>query len=59
MSSKRHAGPPQEPPKAIDVYQAVERALWAQKLQVSEERLKAAVREVGVEVDAVRRYLSQ
>ncbi len=48
-----------DPPKFVDIYQAFERAHWARMLGVTEESLMQAVREVGVEVDSVRRYLSQ
>jgi hypothetical protein len=50
---------PEGLPKVIDIYQPEQRALWARRLRVSEERLQEAVREVGVELDAVRCYLSQ
>jgi hypothetical protein len=46
-------------PKVVDIYRPAERALWARRLHVSEEQLQEAVRDVGVELDAVRRYLSR
>ena len=59
MNGRQRQRPPDGLPKAIDIYVAAERAAWAQKLGVSEQRLMEVVREVGVELDAIRLYLGQ
>ena len=59
MNGRQRQHPPDALPKAIDIYVAAERAAWAQKLGVSEQRLMEVVREVGVELDAIRLYPGQ
>ena len=59
MGSQQRQRPPEGLPKVIDIYEPGECALWAQRLGVKEYQLKEAVRYVGVELDAVRLYLSQ
>ena len=59
MGSHQPQRLPRGLPNVINVYESTERALWAQRLGVEEEMLEEAVRFVGVELDAVRLYLSQ
>ena len=49
---------PQDASK-IDVHEPWELLYWCKKLGVSEVRLKAAVKAVGVSVAAVKKHLSK
>ena len=43
----------------INVNEAYELQYWSEKFNVSKDRLKEAVQEVGTSVEAVRKYLQQ
>lgn len=46
-----------EDPTKINVNQSWELKYWAEKLNVSEIRIKTAVSEIGIEVENVKKYL--
>lgn len=56
MADNLNIRQPQDPNK-INVNQAWEIQYWAQKLGISEERLRSLVAEHGPSVDAIKRAL--
>lgn len=46
-------------PTHIDIHDSTSRRHWAELLQVSDERLRKAVRMVGTRVSSVSAYLSK
>ncbi|WP_232630300.1 DUF3606 domain-containing protein [Methylobacterium sp. Leaf118] len=46
-------------PTHIDIYDTTSRRHWADLLQVSDERLRRAVRMVGTRVSSVAAYLAK
>jgi hypothetical protein len=46
-----------EDPNKINVNQSWELEYWAKKFNVSEERIKTAVSEIGIELENVKKYL--
>jgi len=56
MSDDLKRKTPEDPTK-INVNLAEELRYWAEKLHVSEVRIKTAVSEIGVEIENVKKYL--
>ena len=48
-----------EDPKKINVHQSWELKYWSEKFNVTEEKIKTAVRNVGVWVVDVKRFLGK
>lgn len=58
MSDNLKIRQPQDP-KQINVHEQWELDYWSKKFSVTTEKLKQAVKAVGTQTDAVRRYLGK